>query len=247
MFKSWRDYWTFSREIMRERRFVRSDKAEAFLTAVAATIGERNLPIRKDFIAWRAQLGHDWEEDPQAGVEVPTPYSRQRMTPRKGRASEGRVNPKGVPCLYVATKKETAMSEVRPWIGSYVSVSQFRVLRDLRIVNCTLGHDRTPLFLAEPGNTKREQAVWAHIDRAFSEPVDRSDDTAEYAPTQVLAELFQSLGYDGVAYKSAFGTNGFNIALYDVESAKPVNGFLFKVKGIDIDFQEAANPYYVAE
>ena len=245
MFNSWRDYWSFSREIMGGRRFVRSPEVEAFLANVATSIGERELKLPKGFITWRAQLGHDWLEDDEQVGPVPTAFSRARMKPRPNRAGEGRVNPKGVPCLYVATKKETAMSEVRPWIGSLVSVAQFKTLAEQRIVNCTLAHDRTPLFLSEPAEAERLQAFWSHIDRAFSEPVDRSDDTAEYAPTQVLAELFRSLGFDGVAYKSAFGTNGFNIALFDVDAAVQLNGFLFKVKGVALDFEEAANPYFV--
>ena len=47
------------------------------------------------------------------------------MKPLGGRATDGRANPRGIPCLYLATTKETAMSEVRPWIGSYVSAGQF--------------------------------------------------------------------------------------------------------------------------
>ncbi|MBD9455904.1 RES family NAD+ phosphorylase [Rhizobium sp. RHZ02] len=53
--------------------------------------------------------------------------------------------------------------------------------------------------------------------QAFSTPADRSDDAAEYAPTQILAELFRSLGYDGVAYKSAFGEEGDNIAIFNID------------------------------
>jgi hypothetical protein len=75
-------------------------------------------------IFWRAQLGHDWREERQDGevFEVQCAHSSQRMKPRRDRAPEGRVNPKGIPCLYLATTKEAAMSEVRPWMGSYISV-----------------------------------------------------------------------------------------------------------------------------
>lgn len=40
------------------------------------------------------------------------------MKPLSNSASEGRANPKGIPYLYVATDKETAMSEVRPSLGA---------------------------------------------------------------------------------------------------------------------------------
>ncbi|MEX6396516.1 RES family NAD+ phosphorylase [Providencia hangzhouensis] len=59
---------------------------------------------------------------------------------------------------------------------------------------------------------QKEKAVWTDIDNAFSTPVTRSDDKANYAPTQILAELFRSAGYDAIAYKSHFGDEGYNIA-----------------------------------
>src|ERR1039458_6332974 len=36
------------------------------------------------------------------------------MKPKPEKAKEGRVNPKGIPCLHLATHEDTAMSEVRP-------------------------------------------------------------------------------------------------------------------------------------
>lgn len=42
---------------------------------------------------------------------------------------------------------------------------------------------------------------------------------SDYVPTQIIAELIKSLGYDGIAYKSSLA-NGHNIALFDLESAK---------------------------
>jgi hypothetical protein len=37
---------------------------------------------------------------------------------------------------------------------------------------------------------KIDDVVWAEIDRAFSEPVTKNDDSDAYAPTQTLVELF---------------------------------------------------------
>lgn len=66
-------------------------------------------------------LGPQYGED-EGNDEIPCAYSPDRMTPRRNIASEGRANPKGLPCLYLATDKETAMSEVRPWINSTISI-----------------------------------------------------------------------------------------------------------------------------
>jgi RES domain-containing protein len=245
-FDSWRSFWTFSREVARERRYIRTSAAENFLAAVAATCGARASDVRVGWIGWRAQLGHGWRRDEQIDDELPSPFDRARMKPLANRAQEGRVNPKGIPCLYLATELETAISEVRPWIGSLVSVAQFHTSRPLRIVDCSVHHARNPLFFDEPSEVDREQAVWAHIDRAFSEPMTRSDDTADYVATQILAELFRREGYDGVAYKSAFGEKGFNIALFDLDAAQLLNCGLYRVDSLSYRFSEADNPYFVS-
>ncbi|WP_366931004.1 RES family NAD+ phosphorylase [Mesorhizobium sp.] len=49
------------------------------------------------------------------------------MRPLAGRASEGRANPKGIPCLYMAVDRHTALAECRPWIGSLVSIGAFKI------------------------------------------------------------------------------------------------------------------------
>jgi len=139
------------------------------------------------------------------------------------------------------------MSEVRPWVGSYVSVGQLRLLRDVEIVDCTRGHDKMPLHMTEPDAERRAEDVWAHIDRAFAEPMTRSDDEADYAATQILAETFKRAGYGGVAYKSNFGADGYNIALFDPGVAQVVNCGLFRVKGIEPAFDEADPFYFVGE
>ena len=87
----------------------------------------------------RAQLGHDWreEENDEEPDEVQAAHSPARMKPLAEKASDGRANSKGIACLYLATKQETAVLEVRPLIGSYISIAQFKVLKDLCLVDCS--------------------------------------------------------------------------------------------------------------
>jgi RES domain-containing protein len=51
---------------------------------------------------------------------------------------EGRVNPQGIPCLYVAEDVSTAINEVRPWGESYVTVAEFVTQKELTVVDCTV-------------------------------------------------------------------------------------------------------------
>jgi RES domain-containing protein len=177
---------------------------------------------------------------------MPGPALPERMKPLVDRACEGRVNPKGIPCLYMASDEHTAMAEVRPWIGSLVSVAVFRSTRALRIVDCTKDAERLPLYLdGEPPAQQRAEAVWAHIAHAFKEPVTRNDDVAEYAATQIIAEMFRAMGLDGVAYRSAFGLDRYNVALFDVKAAELCMCSLHEIKDVELKYCEAGNPYYV--
>jgi hypothetical protein len=151
----------------------------------------------------------------------------------------------------MASHEETAIAEVRPWIGSFVSVAIFAILREQRVVDCTnIGSAYHPLLdeltpFDEPPPPKREEVVWNHIAMAFREPLMRTDDVADYAPTQILAELFRSHDFDGVAYRSAFGTDRYNVALFDVNAAKLLTCALHEITNVGFTYKGTANPYYV--
>ena len=242
-FESYRSFNKFRHEVVRERRYIRTRDTDAFLDAVAATCTHRVQTVPSGWIAWRAQIGYDLRHEEYD--ELPCPLPAERMKPLTDRASEGRVYPTGIPCLYLATTRDTAMSEVRPWVGSLVSVAQFQTVRELKVVDCSVNHSEFVFHFNEVPPEERVKAVWTDIDRAFAQPTTRTDGSADYAPTQVLAELFRHLGYDGLVYKSAFGEKGFNVALFDVEAAVPLNCELFETNGIECVFNPVAGPYFV--
>ncbi|WP_181463002.1 RES family NAD+ phosphorylase [Halomonas taeanensis] len=99
-------------------------------------------------------------------------------------------------------------------------------------------------FFSEPFEELKIRAVWSHIDSAFSRPVLESDSTADYAPTLVIAEFIKSKGYDGIVYKSALA-EGYNLALFDLDSADLVNCTTFELKSLPLSFPPTENLYYV--
>lgn len=231
-------FWRFASEIATRSRYLRSQESQEFINAVARTCHDRAKPIASGTVFWRAQVGHDWVVDPENGGRMRGPHSERRMKPLEDRAHEGRINPKGIPCLYVSTSREVAMSEVRPWIGSVLSLARFRTSRDVTVVDCSIFHGTTQDNPAPASPDPMEQAVWASIDRAFSRPVTRSDNTAEYAATQLLAEVFKRQGFDGVLYKSALATDGYNVALFDLKCAEQFESSLFQVEHARFTFKE---------
>lgn len=247
-FASCRSFWDFQREVTRGWRYVRSPEGQRFLSAVAAGCHARSAEIKEGRLFYRAQVAHQDVLDENIGEELPGPALPQRMFPFRDRATEGRVNPKGIPCLYMASDKHTAMAEVRPWIGSLVSLGLLQTRKALRVVDCTKGAERHPIYIeGEPSAEKRAEAVWSHIARAFREPVTRDDDVASYAATQIIAEVFRNEGFDGLAYRSAFGTDQFNIALFDLDAAELTMCSLHEIRDVELKHAETTNPYYVKQ
>lgn len=248
-FKSWRSYRNFAWRVKNENRYFLTPEDDKFLQEIRRTSKSRIRKLPAEFPLWRAQLGHAWRpiyEEDELIDEIPTQYPPDRMKPLAGRAREGRANPKGIPVLYLSTSMDTAMSEVRPWIGSYISCASFYLTRNLDIVDLSVNHDaNTTFYFSEPDAPKKEEINWTNIDKAFSKPTTSQDDTAEYVPTQIIAELFKNEGYDGLAYKSAFGDVGYNLALFDLDCAVLRTCRLFVAKSLTFEFDESDNPYWV--
>lgn len=133
-FRSWRSYFHFVDAVVHQARYVGVPEVNDFLQVFLETSESRRRLIKKDHVLWRAQLGEGEPEtvERKDGVEMRTAYPRERMKPQPGLATIGRANRKGIPCVYLSDHRETAMTEGRPWVGSAVSVSQFKVTRDLQ-------------------------------------------------------------------------------------------------------------------
>ena len=121
------------------------------------------------------------------------------MKPKTGTWNrEGRANPREILYIYLAKDPRTAMAEVRPWIGAKISIGEFQLTKEVRLVNCSKYHDSMRQILQD-SQANYVDGAWLAIDRAFAKPVTREDDDiANYIPTQIIAEAFRTQGYDGV-------------------------------------------------
>lgn len=248
-FKSSGAYRKFAQHVLRSARYVRDAESEEFLTTLVAQARHRTFDVSNGAIFWRAQIGqgsYSHYEGDEYIDDFPDALPPERMKPLPDRAYEGRANPKGIPYLYVASKQETAIAEVRPWLGLTVSLAQVKALRDLTFVDCTRATKPRGLMGRPLPEAERDNAVWWSIDRAFAEPVTRSDDVADYVPTQIIAEAFKVDGFDGIVYHSAFG-GGYNVVIFDLDAADVINCTLYEIKNITFAFKQAASTYFVSK
>jgi hypothetical protein len=135
-----------------------------FLRVVSETSRRRVRKIPRDRIFFRTQKGFTWTTVPlmdEDGKQIETrdvaaAHPRDRMVPIAEKVGAGRANRKGIPCLYLASRASAAMSEMRPWVGSSITLAQFKMVRDCLVVDCSLSTTVSHLlepFSLDPGGT----------------------------------------------------------------------------------------------
>lgn len=251
-FESFLDYLKFESLVKNTSRYRYYPWVESFLDTLLITSESRRMLLSKDEVLWRSQLGIAeprqviWEEGVYNDTSL-LPHPAERMKPRFGMAPEGRVNPKGISYLYLSTDPNTAMAECRPWLQSPISLGKFITTKELSIVDFSKDV-YTPVSIMDLKKEKSdkhfvEMVIWGQINKAFTEPISNSDFKADYAPTQVIAELFKNKKFDGIKYKSALG-DGHNIALFDLNTTELTHCYLYNTKGISYSFEEVENVSY---
>ncbi|NLF42590.1 MAG: RES family NAD+ phosphorylase [Bacteroidales bacterium] len=156
---------------------------------------------------------------------------KEMGAPPPEKTKGGRLNPPGIPYLYLSSSKKTALAEMRPWVGAYICIAQFATVRKLKILDLTLDLDEKDIH---DSDLKCFLPWTIGLQNAFSEPV-CCEDVNSYTPTQYFAEYFKSLGFDGIKYESAMNHHGKNLAIFNPEDAI-IKGKVNKIAIEIIDF-----------
>ena len=249
VFKDHLAYWKFASSVKGKYRYFPTTEAKQFLESLKVMVGDNEARLSAGAVLARAQLGCDYrplEDDKGHAVdEIPCALPPKRMKPLADRAREGRVNPKGIPYLYLSSDPDTAIAETRPWIGQYVSLALFKVACECRLVHFTEKRKRSIFYFSIPPKDEIDGIVWEDVNLAFSHPVQPDDHTCDYVPTQVIAEFIRSLGYDGIVYRSRLG-DGLNIALFDLSAADLTSCELHRIDAVRYKHDLVDNPYFVS-
>lgn len=258
----WRNFRVYLAET---NRFALSPYWESFLRNIRDTASKRTVTVERGARLVRARIGTRCVEFGDGGGQ-PSPIPPKEMgAPPKELARAGRLNPEGIPYLYLATNDKTAVSELRPWVGADISIGYFEINDSLTIVDTSQDKptnrwlDRLmrveingkmeivqkPVASLTP--QEKEQSVWGDINKAFSTPVSPNATSLRYLATQYLAEMFKSDGYDGVAYKSSLSDDGYNLAIFCPDKARCTASRMFDLKKITYVYEESGNPAFSAD
>lgn len=72
-----------------------------------------------------------------------------------------------------------------------------------------------PLDTPNLADEARKRTLLHSRGSPLGEPVHPEDSNVEYIPTQYIAEVIRSAGYDGICYPSALNQTGTNIVIFD--------------------------------
>lgn len=196
-------------ELMHQNRFFLSTKLDlGRLGELLELLESRDYPA----IWYRARIQTD-----------ATPFTAEQMNaPPKAKASHGRANPAGIPYLYLGSRIDTAVSEIRPHTGELACVAEAAVPKNLRLID--LRHPRrtiSPFWLDDEklvGSMRADIPFLERLGQELTRPVLPHAAAIDYLPSQYLCEYIKQSGRDGVIYSSSV-SDGINLALFDPAKA----------------------------
>ncbi|MFX4226390.1 MAG: RES family NAD+ phosphorylase [Porticoccaceae bacterium] len=134
--------------------------------------------------------------------------ARELGPPPHRLARAGRMNAEGISVFYGATGEETALSEIRPVVGSYVAVGKFELVRKLRLLDLNLlKQSQQDGSIFDPSTSeRRERALFLRdLSQMMVRPVHPFDEPFDYLSTQAIADYLATQVYpsiDGIIYPS---------------------------------------------
>lgn len=171
--------------------------------------------LKADKTFYRARIGYTEKvEDVSLGYntfKIKIPYSGSQLSsPPILKTTAGRANRQGVAFLYLASDEETALGEIRPHPGHYVSVGQFKntdnlLLADLRFVDLVKYYnDNEQLKLFK---------LLKDLSDELSIPI-LPDEKENYLVTQFISDIIRQIGFDGILFNSSV-SKGYNLVAFD--------------------------------
>lgn len=143
--------------------------------------------------------------------------------PPIGKASSGRMNPAGIPYLYIAQDAETACREVLTWTNlTDWYVAKYRLKKDIKIIDFLEAPEPPSFFEPDNYNSRHVCCFIRNLAHDFTKPVEKdSKEHVDYVPTQIVSEYFRYRfkdsagdGVFGLKYPSVRKDGGVNFALF---------------------------------
>ena len=160
------------------------------------------------------------------------------LVPPANLTRDFRANYRYIPYLYCANHPYVALAEVRPRLGTTVSIATIAVREPLRLLDFTIQHKPSKMSDAKKN-------LFEDLSALFSMPVTSNDDIIDYIPTQFVAEYAKYMGYDGIAFSSSvtpefylYDPNRFNVVVFNYDKCVAIKSNVVMVTRTYIESEQ---------
>lgn len=226
-------YSDFVDELKSSRRHFLSDNSKEFLSNIKKLAETNTCVLKQGEVLYRARK-HEYKGH-QPSID---PWSDEDMKPIQNMKAEGRANPYNITMMYLANSEETAIAEVRPDVGFPVTVCEFKVVQELKLVDFVSLRPSWAWWCKHPDVSDGEN-LWLDLSNDYSRPLFKEEQQINYLQTQVITEYFKDQGFDGLIYQSQFKAKktptqveelAKNFVIFDPDAVEPMNTEVWKIR-----------------
>ncbi|QUI68495.1 RES domain-containing protein [Pseudoalteromonas sp. M8] len=230
--KSAIDEWhNISKEVKHTRRFTNTRAIQFY----ERLIGDCLLNVKKDeqFNSALTKIdkgtslfrGRVVKDDDHKETISKNP-KRELSAPPESVAASNRMSPSGISFMYTAGDYETAISELRPYVGDTIAIGEFVTTKQLNFFDFTLLETveiRKLNILEDPRNSKfiRSRYLLNELHKLVSKPVRPSDVT--YIDLQIFSETIRNYKdgmFDGIIFGSSQRMGGLIMLFLGIMTKK---------------------------
>lgn len=163
------------------------------------------------------------------------------FVPPKRATRDMRANYRYIPYLYCSNHPYISIVEIRPRLGSCLSMASLVVTEKIRLLDLTMKNVTAKM-------TEAKKNLFEDLSYLYSKPITEDDDVLDYIPTQFIAEFAKNIGYDGIAYKSSLtpeydadksgNFDRFNIVIFNYKKCKVVSSNKICVKSSFLECEQ---------
>ncbi len=202
------NWYNFSEGIKHKRRFFDDEAKKQLMGIIGTPDDTKKLPSielgpgTKIDTVYRARKAVSEDKAREIQLNLSTGLG----PPPRTKSIAGRMNPTGIAVFYGALSEDTAIAEVRPFVGSLVVVGCFQITQQLRLLDLSqIGTGITgSIFHADYKKQAGRQSFLQSFHTLIARPIQPHEEQLEYLPTQAVAEYVANvLKFDGILYASA--------------------------------------------
>ncbi len=234
---TWRAYKT---ELRNKNFFLLEDEAKKTFSKL---LDDLTIKLNSGENYFRARIGYKEkkEEVGISSVTIKVPFSNDELSsPPVLKAKAGRANRQGVAFLYLASDSKTALGEIRPHPGHYVSIGEFTskkklTVADLRFIDLMKFYrDDKKLQLFK---------LLKDLSEELSIPI-LPEEQENYLVTQFISDVIRQLGFDGILFNSSV-SSGHNLVAFNADNFVFKTGSSNLIKIISVEFGYKATEYHI--